>query len=218
MKTSRSGLISLAARMIARVRSLRKRPIGAEAPSALLRADVVAEPEHVDAESGQPPRLRDAQIGDALADRVADLRIGQEIHQEPLHAAHQPRPLEDRLIQLAGDRVAASMVLGNSLREPLVAIVGRNVGPGERPFAPRPCGRFERMELVLDEMLDRSGYAAATPFVEGRVRRNGSAKCRENRSFFAWDSDRRFECRSRSSRQGDGRNPSPSDRPPSMTA
>ena len=105
------------------------------------------------------------------ANGVAHFRLGHEIHQQLLHAAHQPGPLEDRLIKLAGDGVAATMVLGDSFGEPFVAIFGGDVGPGERPHVVGVCGRLERMELVLDEMLDRAGNAAAAPFVETHVRR-----------------------------------------------
>ena len=47
-------------------RLFEKGPVGARSSSwPLLRADVVAEPQHVDAEGGQPPGLFDAQVGDA---------------------------------------------------------------------------------------------------------------------------------------------------------
>ncbi len=87
-----------------------------------------------DAEGGQPPRLLDAQVGDALANRVADFRRGQKIDEELLHAAHQPGALEDRLVQFTGHGVATAVVLDGSLGKAVVAVASGDVGPGERAY------------------------------------------------------------------------------------
>ena len=74
--------------------------------------------------------LLDAQVRDALTDGVANLRFRQKIHQELLHAVHQPRPLEDRLVELARYRVTATMVLSDPFGESFVAIVAVTSGQG----------------------------------------------------------------------------------------
>ena len=130
-----------------------------------LLASAIFSVHHRDAEAGKPPRLLDAQVGNALANGVADLRLGQEIHQELFHAAHQPRSLEDRHVQFAGDGVAPSMVLADSFGEPGVAVVGRYVGPGERSHVVGGCGRCERAckagisPRVVVDALQKGGAA-----------------------------------------------------------
>ena len=104
---------------------------------------------------------------------MGKIRIGEKVHQQVLHAAQEPRHLEDRLIEFAGHRVAARLVIRHLGGERLEPIVRIDVGPVEVQHLFRRLARGERVIFELDEMFDRAGHHADAPLVEDHVVRDG---------------------------------------------
>ena len=80
-----------------------------------LRADIVADPDHIDAELDQLLRRGKVIAVGNLQDTIGQIRVDQEVHQHLLIAAQGPRSLKDRGYGDADDPVLAAIFTHHAL-------------------------------------------------------------------------------------------------------